>query len=173
MASRESLYWSLFYTEIVRPSHSFWRKEEWGTVLGTPEKHYLALYNTDKRMRHHPVRVLHVCDVLKTSWTSRCASDTKNYFCIRIPTIPWEVTPFLQLPAVPGNLTISGYRVICWRSQTRECAIKQNFWAVARKLDVFSWCAKKKEDNKEELWLWIWKNYSDPILKKAAKQLKY
>lgn len=92
---------------------------------------------------------------------------------LEITTIPWEVTLFLQLPAVPGNLTISGYRVICWRSQTGECAIKQNFWAAARKLDVFSWCAKKKEDNKEELWLWIWKNYSDPILKKAAKQLKY
>lgn len=96
----------------------------------------------------------------------------KNIFVLEIPTIPSEVTFSLQLPAVSGNLTISGYRVICWRSQTGECAIKHNFWAVARKWDVSSRCAKRKED-KEELWFWIWKNYSDPILKKTAKQLKY
>ena len=94
----------------------------------------------------------------------------KSISVLEIPTMPSEVTLSLQLPSVPGNLTISGYRVSCWRSQTGECAIKHNFWAVARKWDVSSWCAKRKEDNKEELCLWIWNwIWSYPVKRQQKK----
>lgn len=87
IVSRGSLCSSDFYPWATRtsPLHSIWRKELWkdGVCLELQEKHYPGSFNLDKCMRHHSVWVLHVCDVLKASWTSRCASDAKLSFSVR------------------------------------------------------------------------------------------
>ena len=128
-----------FYLWVTKPSplHPFWRKELWkdGVLcLELQQKYYPAPYNLDKWMRHHPVEVLHMCDVLKAHELLGVQVMQKNIFVLEIPTIPPEVmTLSLQLTAVPNNLAVSGYWAVCWRSQTGGCAINPNFWAEARK----------------------------------------